>query len=71
MFHSYDEEAEREQNKLDAELYRKLRNAMGFNMESTWKEICNLAAIACYVNGVENFDQYLDGLDFVAISRSK
>lgn len=71
MFHSLEEEAKQEQDSKDAERYRKLRNAMGFNMESTWNAVCNLAAIACYVNGTEDFDQYLDSLDFVAISRSK
>lgn len=70
MSHSREEEAEREQNKLDAERYRKLRAGMGYNVKSTWNQVCNLGAIASYVSH-EEFDLYLDGIDFEVVFRSK
>lgn len=68
MFHSYEEEAQRQLDKRNAERYCKLRQAMGMNLPKTWDRVEQLAAIACYV-GNDDFDINLDHTDFVALSK--
>jgi hypothetical protein len=43
----------------DAMRYRKLRLLMSMNQEETWRYVCRLAAVGCYVDP-DNFDAYLD-----------
>lgn len=43
----------------DARRYQKLRALMSMNQEKTWKAVCSLAAVGCYMS-FEDFDQYLD-----------
>jgi hypothetical protein len=41
--------------------YEKLRMLMGLNLNASWSEIEDLAAVACY-HGSDAFDQYLDDI---------
>lgn len=50
-----------EQDKIDAERYRKLRRWMSSNVKEGWQEVERLGAIACYVDW-DAFDAYLDEL---------
>lgn len=50
-----------DQEKIDAERYRKLRRWMSSNVPEGWKEVCNYAAICCYVDW-DSADEYLDNL---------
>lgn len=50
-----------EQDRIDAERYRKLRLWMTLNAEPTWNEVCRLAAVGCYM-GTDDFDHYLDDM---------
>lgn len=45
----------------DAERYAKLRRWMGSNVPEGWREVENLASVACYV-GWDDFDKYLDSM---------
>lgn len=48
-------------DKTDAERYRKLRRWMSSNVPEGWNEVQRLAAIACYVDW-DTFDKCLDEL---------
>lgn len=50
-----------EQDKKDAERYRRLRNWMGSNVKEGWNEVQNLGSIVAYLS-YEDFDSYLDNL---------
>lgn len=50
-----------EQDKLDAERYRRLREWMSTNVQEGWNEVSNLGAIGSYLTR-DDFDGYLDGL---------
>lgn len=69
MFHSFEEEAARELNKLNAERYKKLKILMGMNRIDTWAKVENLGAISCYVNEEMAFDGYLDDINIENLSR--
>lgn len=43
----------------DSDRYEKLRRWMTSNVDEGWSEVCNLAAVGCYL-GWDEFDKYLD-----------
>lgn len=69
MFHSFEEEAAQELDKLNAERYKKLKILMGMNRIDTWAKVENLGAISCYVNEEMAFDAYLDDINIENLSR--